>query len=211
MMLRAVLFDFDGTLADSKEAFLSAYNQLAGRHHFQKMTLASFDSLKSRSMKERCAALGISFYKIPFLVGELSKLYQDSLKSIPLMEGVREMLQELSDSGYTLAILSSNEEKNIRSFLNMHGLDCFSTVMCSKKLFAKDRLMHRYLRRSQLTADQVVYIGDEERDILASRKCGIRVMWAAWGFDGIENVRRAGPDFIADRPADVLRIVRELP
>ncbi|MCO7124322.1 HAD-IA family hydrolase [Sporolactobacillus shoreicorticis] len=209
-MLRAILFDFDGTLADSKEAFLSAYNELADRHHFQKMTLARFDSLKSLSMKERCAALGISFYRIPFLVGELSKLYQKSLQRIPLMDGVGEMLQELSGSGYTLAILSSNEEKNIHSLLEMHGLNYFSTVMCSKKLFAKDRLMHRYLKRNQLTADQVVYIGDEERDILASRKCGIRVIWAAWGFDGIENIRKAGPNFIADCPADLLRIVREL-
>lgn len=210
MMLKAILFDFDGTLADSKEAFLSAYNELAQRHDFEKMTLEAFDTLKSASMKERCSMLGIPFHKIPFLVGELSKLYQNSLKSIPLMEGTREMLDELSSAGYVLAILSSNEEKNIRVFLKIHGLDCFSTVMCSKKLFAKDRLMRKYLKQNRLLPSQVVYIGDEERDILASRKSGIRVIWAAWGFDGIENVRKAGPDFIADHPEDVIRLVGEL-
>jgi phosphoglycolate phosphatase len=210
MMLKAILFDFDGTLADSKEAFLLAYNELAQRHDFKQITLEAFDTLKSCSMRERCSMLGIPFHKIPFLVGELSKLYQNSLKKISLMEGTREMLRELSAAGYALAILSSNEEKNIRAFLKIHGLDCFSTVMCSKKLFAKDRLMRKYLKQNRLIPSQTVYIGDEERDILASRKSGIRVIWAAWGFDGIENVRKAGPNFIANHPKDVTRLVSEL-
>jgi phosphoglycolate phosphatase len=210
MMLKVILFDFDGTLADSKEAFLSAYNDLAQRHDFKKITLEAFDTLKSCSMRERCSMLDIPFHKIPFLIGELSKLYQNSLKKISLMEGTREMLSELSAAGYALAILSSNEEKNIRVFLKVHGLDCFSTVMCSKKLFAKDRLMRKYLKQNRLMPSQVIYIGDEERDILASRKSGIRVIWAAWGFDGIENVRKAGPDFIANHPKDVAPLVSEL-
>ncbi|MET1250102.1 HAD-IA family hydrolase [Sporolactobacillus sp. STCC-11] len=209
-MLKVILFDFDGTLADSKEAFLSAYNDLAQRHDFKKITLEAFDTLKSCSMRERCSMLDIPFHKIPFLIGELSKLYQNSLKKISLMEGTREMLSELSAAGYALAILSSNEEKNIRVFLKVHGLDCFSTVMCSKKLFAKDRLMRKYLKQNRLMPSQVIYIGDEERDILASRKSGIRVIWAAWGFDGIENVRKAGPDFIANHPKDVAPLVSGL-
>ncbi|WP_177184738.1 HAD-IA family hydrolase [Sporolactobacillus nakayamae] len=209
-MLKAILFDFDGTLADSKETFLSAYNELAQRHDYKKVTVEALDTLKSCSMRERCAMLGIPFHKIPFLVGEFSKRYQNSLTNIPLMVGVREMLGELSAAGYALAILSSNEEKNIRVFLKNHGLDCFSTVMCSKKLFAKDRLIRKYLKQNCLTPSQVVYIGDEERDILASRKSGIRVIWAAWGFDGIENVRKAGPDFIANHPEEVAPLVSEL-
>ncbi|QAA21718.1 HAD-IA family hydrolase [Sporolactobacillus terrae] len=209
-MLKAVLFDFDGTLADSREAFLTAYNKLAQRHGFARLTHPLFEQLRARSMRERCKALNVPFHKIPFLIGEISRYYQASMMEIPLMKGAREMVRDLQAAGYRLAILSSNEEKNIRFFLKVHGLDGFSTIMCSRKLFAKDRLMNNYLKRQKLKPDQVVYIGDEARDVLASQKSGIRVVWAAWGFDGAENVRKAGPDFIAERPSDVLQLISEL-
>ncbi|MCL1631571.1 HAD hydrolase-like protein [Sporolactobacillus sp. CPB3-1] len=209
-MLKAILFDFDGTLADSKAAFLSSYNVLAERHHYKKLTDADFERFKGYSMKKRSNVLGIPFHKIPFLIGEFARLHQRSMASVPLMEGVREMLNALNASGYTLAILSSNDEKNIHAFLEHHHLDCFSEIMCSRQLFAKDRLIRKYLRQHRLIGSEAIYIGDEERDILASRKSGVQSVWAAWGFDGIENVRRAHPDFIAYEPAHVLRIVRLL-
>lgn len=209
-MLKTIVFDFDGTLADSKEAFLSAYNQIAERHGYLAMTWALFDELKKLSIKERCSALGIPLHKIPFLIGELSKQYKESLKYIQMMDGAADMLRELSELGYELAIISSNEEKNIRTFLQIHELNYFSTIMCSKKLFAKDRLMRKYVKHNNFDVSQVLYVGDEERDIVASKKCGIKVIWAKWGFDSIENVRNAEPDYIAERPEDVVHIVQAL-
>ncbi|MCO7174917.1 HAD-IA family hydrolase [Sporolactobacillus kofuensis] len=209
-MIKAILFDFDGTLVDSKQAFLSAYNQMAAHHHFHNLTLESFDRLRRCTMKERCAALSIPMHKLPFLIGELTRLYRQSLMQIHLMDGVMDMINQLSKSGFDLAIISSNEEKNIRMFLQSHETDCISTIMCSRKLFAKDRLMRKYLKKHQLKAEEALYIGDEERDIRASRKSGISVIWAKWGFDSIENVRDAKPDYIADHPNDVMQIVQSL-
>lgn len=56
-------------------------------------------------------------YKIPFFVPELYALYKDSIKDVVLIDGVKELLDELTKRGYRLAIISSNAEENIRQFL----------------------------------------------------------------------------------------------
>lgn len=56
----------------------------------------------------------------------------------------------------------------------------------------------------------MLYVGDEERDVVASRKMKLRVLSVSWGFESLDVLTKAGPDFIAHQPAEILQRVAEL-
>jgi phosphoglycolate phosphatase len=205
-MIKSLIFDFDGTLADSKAMLIELYNRIAGRYHFKMLDPADFDYYKSLSIRQCCTNLGIPIHKVPMLISAFLKGYTQSVQKLEPFRGIPEMLHQLKDSGFSLAIVSSNQGKNITRFLADHHLEGFSSISCSGELSGKGRLIRRYLKKNHLNTDQAMYIGDEKRDIRASRKSGIKVIWVSWGFDHYDEVRSAHPDYVARKPEDILRI-----
>ena len=58
--------------------------------------------------------------------------------------------------------------------------------------------------------DDVVYIGDEERDIAACKKCKISIIAVTWGFDSKELLEKNNPHYLADTPKELLEIITRL-
>ncbi|HEX8530670.1 MAG TPA: HAD hydrolase-like protein [Cytophagales bacterium] len=206
-MIQHVLFDFDGTLADSKEMALAILNRLAEKHAFRKIAPEDIEALRRLSIVERCRWLGVPLYKIPLLSIEARGLYKSALPQLQPFPGIRELLAALGQRGYGLSVLSSNSEGNIRAFLHRNGIEAIRTVVGSSALFGKDAAIKRFLKTHRLGSSQVIYVGDEERDVTACRKCAIPVIWVGWGYDAPEAVRPAQPDYTVQAPAEILSIL----
>jgi phosphoglycolate phosphatase len=203
-MSKYIIFDFDGTLVDSKYAFQTAWNRLAEKHGFGRIESEQIEELKNLTFKERGKLLKFPLYKIPMVVPELTRLYRESIQSVHLYKGIKEMLQHFSEKGFHLAIISSNSEENIRSFLKDNDLsESVSEVMCSSRIFGKDRMLRKFLNKHQLQTSDIVYIGDESRDILACKKIGVKVVWVSWGFDAEEVVIGHQPDHMVYSPQEL--------
>jgi phosphoglycolate phosphatase len=112
-MIQHVRFDFDGTLADSKEMAIVILNRLAEKHNFRKIAPQDREAFRKLSIVERCRWLGLPLYKIPLLSVEARALYKSSLPHLKPFDGVPEMLAALLHRGYRLSVLSSNSEGNI--------------------------------------------------------------------------------------------------
>lgn len=207
-MIQHVLFDFDGTLADSKEMALAILNRLAEKHQFRQIAPEDIEGLRRLSILERCRWLGVPLYKIPLLSVEARALYKRSLSELQPFPGIRELLTALGQRGYRLSVLSSNSEGNIRAFLHRNGIDAIRTVVGSSALFGKDAAIRRFLKTHRLGGAQVIYVGDEERDVIACRQCGIPIIWVGWGYDAPEVVRPAQPDFMVQAPEEILSILQ---
>jgi phosphoglycolate phosphatase len=207
-MIQHVLFDFDGTLADSKEMAFAILNRLAEKHNFRKIAPEDREALRKLSILERCRWLGVPLHKIPLLSVEARALYKSSLPQLKPFDGVPEMLAALHHRGYRLSVLSSNSAGNIRAFLLRNGIDAISNVVGSSAIFGKDVAIKRFLKMHRLTSSQVIYVGDEERDVIACRKSGIPIIWVGWGYDAPEVVRPAQPDFMVQAPAEILSVLQ---
>ena len=207
-MIRYIIFDFDGTLADSRAVFISVYNQIAQKNNYRQIESENLQYLRTLSVAERCRYLKVPVYKIPFLAGTFLSLYKKSLSDIELFAGIRELLENLKENGYQAAIISSNAESNIADFLNYQGIDSINGIYCSRSLFGKDKLIKRFLKKYDLSPHQVLYVGDELRDIVACKKTGVKVIWVDWGYDIEQTVTAAKPDYIARHPGDILSILQ---
>ncbi|RUL49173.1 HAD-IIIA family hydrolase [Lysinibacillus antri] len=205
--MKYVIFDFDGTLVDSKSALLTAWNTIADKHNFKKVKIEEIEELRKISIKERSLRYDFPLYKLPIIMPLFYQTYNKSIKEVTLIEGMKELLDELNHNGYKIAIISSNSKENIEGFMKDRGVQNISTILCSSRIFGKDKIMKKFLKEKQLGPDDVIYVGDEERDIVACKKVGIKVVWVEWGYDAFEVVQREQPDYIASEPKDILTII----
>ncbi|MBA9079816.1 HAD-IA family hydrolase [Rufibacter quisquiliarum] len=206
-MIQYLLFDFDGTLVDSKEAFLAGFNQLAAREGFKPILPEEVPYLRTLTIAQRAQYLNFPLYKLPFFTLRFYRLYKQQLSTVTLFPGIKELLQSLAEKGVQPVILSSNSESIIREFLQRQGITAVRDVLTSSRIFGKDKLLNRFLKAKKLAPAQVLYVGDELRDILACQKCGIKVAWVSWGYDAWEVVQPAHPDYVLHTPQQLLEIL----
>ncbi|QYJ68624.1 HAD hydrolase-like protein [Flavobacterium litorale] len=209
MKAKLILFDFDGTLVDSKAIFFDLYNQLAKQKGFTCIDAENINHLRSLSIKQRSKYLGIPMYKVPFIAKTLVKQFYSSLSQLTFNPEIKELLLSLKAEGYTYCIVSTNAKKNIQAFFGMQNV-AVPEVYTSSKIFGKDKLLRKLLKTKKLHPKQVLYIGDEARDIAACKKCGIPIVWVRWGYDNYDAIAQLPPDYIAANPEQLTNLLHEL-
>lgn len=207
-MLKYLIFDFDGTLVDSLNILIQVYNQLAEKYKAKKLKQEDISYMKGLSTTERCKFLDFKLYKFPFIALDIYKLYKQSIDELRLFDGIKELLEELNARSFQIAIISTNSELNIRAFLKHNQIDLISDIICSNNIFGKDKDIKKFLKKHKLNNSEVIYVGDEVRDIIASKKNGVKVIWVDWGYDQIDNAKKQHPDYIVKEPQEILSCIQ---
>lgn len=208
--IKHIIFDFDGTIADSIYLVVELMNQVAEKYKFEPIREEDYEYLRSLTMMERSRELHISLHQIPIIGIELTKTYYQAISSIKAFAGINEMLTKLKQLNLKLSIISSNSSKNIRKFLNNNNLNYFDNVYSSSNLFGKDKAIKSFIKKQNLKKDELIYIGDEHRDIVASKANSIKIISVSWGADSLEILSKANPDFIVEQPSQIVTIVEAL-
>ncbi|PJO41130.1 HAD-IA family hydrolase [Lysinibacillus xylanilyticus] len=205
--MKYIIFDFDGTLADSTAVFASAWNTIAQKYKFKGIELKEIESLKKLSIAERSKLFDFPMYKLPMILPQFYRLYRQSLNDVHLYDGIKEVLMEIDKKGYKILIISSNSQENILEFLKLNNIHCVSKVLSSTRIFGKDKVIKKFLKESGITPSEVFYIGDEQRDIVACKKVGVPIIWVSWGYDAIEVVQQEEPEYKVNTPQEILNII----
>ncbi len=206
-----VIFDFDGTIADSMDAFLGVYNRIAPEYGCRTIPENDRFFLRKRRPQECFREYGMTILKLPVIVLRMRKEARGCITGIKPFPGVVEAIRELGAAGYTLGVVSSNAPENVRRFLAHHDLTrFFDFVQGSKHVFGKHMVIKRLFRTRGIRPGCAVYVGDETRDVEAARKSGIPVISVSWGYQAREALAASGPDRIVDSPADLCGTVGEL-
>lgn len=200
---RVAIFDFDGTLADSGDWFLSIADDLAERFRFRRVEPSEIDALRGRTSKEVIRHLGIPRWKIPAIARHVHKRLAGETDQIVLFDGVESMIAQLVSHGVRIAIVTSNAEGNVRAILGPEIVAKIDMFECGASLFGKARRFRRVLRTLDVAKADVIAIGDETRDIVAANKVGIDKAAVLWGYANRAILTALEPDMVFDSPADV--------
>ncbi|MDP2673063.1 MAG: HAD hydrolase-like protein, partial [Nanoarchaeota archaeon] len=122
--------------------------------------------------------------------------------------GVKKFLFDLKKEGYKLAIVSSNRKENIDKFIEINKLYVFDFIHGKTDLFGKAVDLEKFLRDFSLKKSEVIYVGDEIRDVEACKKIGIKIIGVSWGLHTITALKRAGVDYIAKKPQEIFKILK---
>lgn len=207
-----IIFDFDGTIADSFDAVLQITNRLAREFGYAPASPEEIKRYQNLNSREILRQSQIPFYQLPFLLRRLKQEMRQDIDTLKPIGGIREALLTIKAQGHTLGIVTSNTEENVRRFLRSHQLDpIFDFLHSGVTLFGKGRTIQRLLRQNHLNPDSVVYVGDETRDIEAARAIKIRVIAVGWGFNSALALSEAQPDDLVLCPQDLVQAIAALP
>jgi phosphoglycolate phosphatase len=176
-----VIFDFDGTLADSAAWMMRAVNPMARRYGFKAVTDEEIEMLRGRSTREVIRYLGVSPWKLPLIARAGKKLMAADAHTIPLFPETAKMLRALHAAGVKIAVVSSNSEQVIRRVLGQELGDLICLYACGASLFGKARKFRQVTRRG-VPRDKIICIGDETRDIEAAKAVGLDCGAVGWGY-----------------------------
>lgn len=202
-----LIFDFDGTLADTFPAIIEMVNDHADEFHIQPLDEHDVEALRGLSNLEIIRKYNIPLTKVPGLILRSQKELHRRLGEVDLFPGIRELVRKLKDEGFGLGILTSNSRENVQKLLRARGLDVFDFIHSESNLFGKNRALLHLMRVHGLKRDEVVYVGDEMRDIDACRRIPVSIIAVSWGFHRREMLLGRKPDYLVDTPDEIRSIV----
>jgi phosphoglycolate phosphatase len=210
MNYRAIIFDFDGTIADTLEHSRCIYNQLAGDHGLRTVESHELETLRDFSLSELLKHLDISKFRVPSLLSRGTALLRERIAEIPIIPGIAAVIPELRRRTETFGILTSNATENVNLFLDTHGLrEHFTFVSSTSKLTGKAKHLKAIRKTFSLRAEEMLYVGDEIRDVKASHKAGIAVAAVTWGFNSRNALHASDPTHLIDDPMHMLELRRK--
>lgn len=201
-----LIFDFDGTIADTLLVALKILNELGSDYGFPHVDRQQFIQLKQKTVPELMQLSGLSWFQLPGFVRKARSSFRSHLELVRPVGGMPEILRHLHAQEYRLGILTSNTKEGVEAFLAQHDLELFEFVYAPDSLFGKAKVMRKILSHEGLPPQEVVMIGDEVRDIEAAHKAGIDSVAVTWGFNTEERLHEAAPSRLAQQPLDLLHL-----
>ncbi len=205
MKPRLIIFDMDGTLADSFPWFVTVMNTVADRFRFRRIEPGDIDTLRRLDSRGILEWLGVPRWKLPLIARHMRALKAQHIGEIALFPGVGRMLQDLKDRGIRIAIVSSDGEANVRATLGPDNAQLVDLYACGASLFGKHAKFKQVLRRSGIGAHHALAIGDEVRDAEAAGRSGIAFAAVTWGYAHADALRAANPALMLSDVDDIAR------
>ena len=195
---KLLIFDFDGTIADTFEAGVEIFNEIAGELGCRQVSRAEIPQLRDMHTLQLMQFMKIPLTRLGFIARRGCEELRARIDQIRPFPGVSEVLYELRVRGFRLGILTSNTSSNVDRFLQNHELEIFEFVRISSKIMGKARVIRTALKDLELKRSEVLLIGDETRDIEAAKRVGVPIASVSWGYSSRNALKAMNPDFLLD-------------
>lgn len=202
-----MLFDFDGTIANTFPSIIAILNRLAPEYGYRTASPEELPALRSLTPRQLAERMGLSWHQVPLLAVRVRKEMARNMNTIEPFDGIADALDGLRKRGVRLGMLTSNSRENVELFLANRPELQFHFVSTGSGLFGKHHRLKRLLQREQLAPADAYYVGDETRDIEAAQAVGMRMIAVTWGFSSLPPLAALKPDHVIDSPAQLLTVL----
>ncbi len=193
MKYKLVIFDFDGTLANTFPFMLSIMDQVIDKYALKRIDKHEIEMLRGLDARKVMKYMGVPLWKVPGIGKHTLGLLAKESHRLSLFEGVDQLLRTLSDRGIKLAIVTSNSIENVQRILGPENAALIQYYECGVQLFGKQAKLKKVLKQSGALPEEAICIGDEIRDMQAAKKAKIPFGAVAWGFTKVEALMAYAP------------------
>lgn len=209
-MVTTLIFDFDGTIADTLPFAEKIIQDLSETYGYQKLSKKELDHMREYSIREIFSHMHVPLYKLPFLTRDIRRSLHQQRDSFKPIKGIPSVLKTLKQKGVYLGIVTSNNKPLVKAFLEKYNLDFFDAVYTGSSLFGKARVINDFFEKNKISKQTAIYVGDEIRDIEAVKKVGIPIISVTWGLNSKKGLKRFKPDYLVEKPQDILDILSQI-
>lgn len=206
MKYRLLIWDFDGTLVDSLGLALCVYRELQASHGLP--AIEDPEAVRDLSLTQFVRKFEIPVRRVPGMFTAFLGAFRKRIDEVALNEGIREILTGLHSRGIRHAVISSNSKENIQQCLGAHQLDgLFDFVIGTSRIHGKTRRIKKALKELGQQHSDVLYVGDEIRDVEACQAIPLDIAAVEWGLNSANALRAAEPTFQVSKPSQLWEVV----
>lgn len=215
-MHKGIIFDLDGTLADTLTDIASSMNRVLQERGYPVHPVEEYKILIGRGLENLVTGSLPKEARMPSIIAAcLASLIEDyrenCLVNTRLYPGIESLLFRLQDKGLKLAVFSNKADDLTRLIVNslMPGIR-FSKVVGARPDYPKKpdpsgaRLISEFLH---LLPEQVIYLGDSDVDMLTARGAGMLAVGVLWGFRTKEELLLNGADHLLSDPNELMALL----
>ncbi|WP_158996971.1 HAD-IA family hydrolase [Pigmentibacter ruber] len=205
--MKIAVFDFDGVIVDSYNAILEVINEIS---RIKKIPSLSKEDILNKSTKELIKDLKIRWFEIPKYYKLAKKVVHLNKDLILLNPQIIEMFQYLNKDKIQLIILSSNSKNLIKDIIqkNLNYIS-FIEIIGDVSLFKKSKKIKEVMNKYKVNYNDIIYIGDEVRDIIAAKKVSISSIAVLWGKESEALLSKEKPNYIVKNGQELSYILNE--
>lgn len=217
-MIKACIFDLDGTLADTLESMAYVTNEIMQKYGLKTLPTDNFryysgegaDMLMQRALKD-AGDKELIYYE------EGRRLYREMFAADPMYkvvpyEGMPETLKELKKRGIRLAVCSNKPHPAaVKVIAQLYG-DDFDMVLGQSDAIRRKPAPDGPLMiagKFGVRPEECMYVGDTSTDMKTGKAAGMFTVGALWGFRDREELNANGADLVAEHPTDLVKISEE--
>lgn len=218
-MSYALIFDLDGTLADTMDDLKAGMNAMLTRLGYKNRTKAEllrFINNGSREFVRR--SLPKSVQGEEFIVDSALEVYNEEYakcyceKTAPF-EGIVEMIAELSKEGFKIGVLSNKQERFVKDIIvKLFGKKAFGCVAGHSSLPPKPNPASALTVAKKLGVKpaKCIFVGDSNVDMKTAINAGMKSIGVSWGYRNVTELKEAGAMYIASDASDIVKIATAL-
>ncbi|MET4695052.1 HAD family hydrolase [Endozoicomonas lisbonensis] len=202
MSQKVVLFDMDGVIADSWQAFYPVFSEYLNKTGFNDLVseavlLEMFEGNFYQNLQTALHPCPVN--QTNFL--QLSLALTTAIKSCSPFPGIKQALQQLNHH-YPLYLITNNFNATASVFLEEHRLNVFQEVLGLET--HRDKTVKIARIQAQYPDHSVFFISDTLGDILEARQTEAVTIAISWGWHSRQTLLRGSPDTILDTPDELL-------
>lgn len=210
-MKKLVLFDFDGTLADTAPDLAAAANKLRQARGMADMPyedLRPYASHGARGLIKAALGLTTDAPEYEAIKQQFLTVYaNDMFSNAKLFDGIAELLDTLENNNLAWGIVTNKTEALALPIIKYLGLDKRSQVNVGgdTTAFSKPHPEPLLFAARQLDINPIdcIYIGDDERDVIAGKAAGMATAAATYGYCYLEDPKTWAADYMANSPGEI--------
>ena len=214
MKYKLALFDMDGTVLDTLQDLTDATNAVMVMHGYPTHSLdavRTFVGNGAQRLIECAVPAGTDAAKIDTVLGDFKVYYgKHNADATKPYAGVPEMLRALRAAGVCTAVVSNKPDFAVKALAGQYFDGLFDFAVGDRegvqKKPAPDSVFEA-MRVLGYGAEETVYIGDSEVDVLTAKNAHVDGIFVDWGFRTVETLRESGAKVIVSSPDEITGLI----
>ena len=217
-MAYGIIFDLDGTLADTMDDLKTAINStlaILGYEPRAKFELLNFINNGSREFVRR--SLPTAVQTEDFIIDSALEIYGQEYEKCfcdktRAFTGIYETVQVLKNEGFKLGVLSNKPDRFVKTIVaKLFGFNTFDFVLGQSDLPTKPNPASALYVAKMLKVkpSKCIFVGDSDVDIKTAINAKMRSIGVSWGYRNVDLLTETGADYIANTPAEIIEHAKE--
>lgn len=214
--ITTVIFDLDGTLLDTLEDLKNATNHALKVCGMPERTLGEIRQFVGngvRNLMIRAVPQGEENPEFERVFGIFKEYYGEHCNDATrAYDGIPELLQELKNAGYAMAIVSNKIDSAVQDLNNRYFSQVDIAIGDREDLKRKPEPDSVLLALKELgrTREEAVYVGDSDVDLATAQNAGLPCISVLWGFRDREFLVEHGAKIFVEKPMEITDVLHDM-